>query len=99
MATWNSTAATIPTKRFEAPTAATSRLPFRMIQEFRISTSNYGADVGQQAGAIVELVTKSGTNEFHGDLHEFLRNDVLDANDWFLNRQINPPGGMLPRRR
>jgi Carboxypeptidase regulatory-like domain len=68
-----------------------------MIQEFRISTSNYGADKGQHAGAIVELVTKSGTNEFHGDLHEFLRNDVLDANDWFVNRQINPPGGHAPK--
>ena len=68
-----------------------------MIQEFRISTSNYGADVGQQAGAIVEFVTKSGTNDFHGDLHEFLRNDALDANDWFLNRQINPPGGHAPK--
>ena len=68
-----------------------------MIQEFRISTSNYGADQGQHAGAIIELVTKSGTNEFHGDLHEFLRNDVLDANDWFVNRQINPPGGHAPK--
>jgi len=68
-----------------------------MIQEFRISTSNYGADQGQHAGAIIELVTKSGTNQFHGDLHEFLRNDALDANDWFLNRQINPPGGHAPK--
>ena len=68
-----------------------------MIQEFRISTSNYGADVGQHAGAIVEFITKSGTNRFHGDLHEFLRNDALDANDWFLNRQINPEGGNAPK--
>ncbi|HVB29274.1 MAG TPA: hypothetical protein VNG91_05620, partial [Terriglobia bacterium] len=69
-----------------------------MIQEFRISTSNYGADEGQHAGAIIELVTKSGTNQFHGDLHEFLRNDALDANDWFLNREINPPGGKAPKQ-
>lgn len=68
-----------------------------MIQEFRISTSNYGADVGQYSGAIVEFVTKSGTNDFHGDVQEFLRNDALDANDWFLNRQINPPGGHAPK--
>ncbi|HEX5413172.1 MAG TPA: carboxypeptidase-like regulatory domain-containing protein [Terriglobia bacterium] len=68
-----------------------------MIQEFRISTSNYGADQGQHAGAIIEFVTKSGTNQFHGDLHEFLRNDAVDANDWFLNRQINPPGANAPK--
>jgi hypothetical protein len=68
------------------------------IAEFRISTSTYGADVGQHAGAIIEVVTKSGTKNFHGNAHEFLRNDAIDANDWFLNRQINPPGGNAPKQ-
>jgi hypothetical protein len=67
------------------------------IAEFRVSTSNYGADVGQHAGALIEMVTKGGTKDFHGDAHEFVRNQVLDANDFFINRQINPPGGNAPK--
>lgn len=67
------------------------------IAEFRISTSNYGADVGQHAGALVEVATKGGTKDFHGSAYEFLRNDKLDANDWFANQQINPPGGNAPK--
>ena len=68
-----------------------------MIAEFRISTSNYGADVGQHAGALVEIATKGGTKQFHGDAYEFVRNDTLDANDWFANQQIAPPGGNAPK--
>lgn len=60
------------------------------IGEFRISTSNYSAEYGKSGGANVEVVTKSGTKEFHGDLFEFLRNDALDANDWFLNQAGEP---------
>jgi Carboxypeptidase regulatory-like domain len=55
------------------------------IAEFRISTSNYGADVGQHAGALVEVVTKGGTKDFHGSAYEFVRNQAFDANDWFSN--------------
>jgi hypothetical protein len=67
------------------------------IAEFRISTSNYGADVGQHAGALVEVATKGGTRDFHGSAYEFLRNDKLDANDWFANQEIAPPGGNAPK--
>jgi Carboxypeptidase regulatory-like domain len=67
------------------------------IAEFRISTSNYGAEMGKHAGATIEVATKSGTREFHGELFEFLRNDKLDANDWFANRQIDPAGGNAPK--
>src|SRR5713226_8546365 len=49
------------------------------IQEFRILTSNYTAEYGRNAGGIVSVVTKSGTNAFHGSLFEFLRNDALKA--------------------
>jgi hypothetical protein len=66
------------------------------IAEFRVSTSNYGADVGRRAGAVVEAVTKSGTRSFHGDAYEFVRNDDMDSNDWFTNRIINPAGGKAP---
>jgi hypothetical protein len=58
------------------------------IAEFRISTSNYGADVGMYAGANIQVVTKSGTKDFHGDAYEFVRNDHMDANDWFANREL-----------
>ncbi|HEX5412392.1 MAG TPA: carboxypeptidase regulatory-like domain-containing protein [Terriglobia bacterium] len=55
------------------------------IAEFRISTSNYGAQYGHHSGATIEVATKSGTKQFHGTVFEFLRNDALDANDWFVN--------------
>jgi hypothetical protein len=58
------------------------------IAEFRISTSNYGADVGMRAGANIQVITKSGTKDFHGDAYEFVRNDHMDANDWFANRRL-----------
>jgi hypothetical protein len=67
------------------------------IGEFRVSTSNYGADVGQHAGALVEMVTKGGTKDFHASAHEFVRNQVFDANDFFTNQQIAPPGGNAPK--
>ena len=56
------------------------------IAEFRISTSNYGADMGKHAGATIELATKSGTSTFHGDAFEYARRDWMDANDFFLNK-------------
>jgi hypothetical protein len=57
-----------------------------VIAEFRISTSDYSAEFPKSAGANVEVVTKSGTNQFHGSAFDFVRNDALDANDWFINR-------------
>lgn len=56
------------------------------VQEFAIQTSSYGAEFGHMPGAQVSVVTRSGTNTFHGVLFEYLRNDALDANDWFSNR-------------
>ena len=55
------------------------------IEEFRIQTSQYDATYGRGAGANVDVVTKSGTNTFHGDAFEFLRNTDLNANNYFLN--------------
>lgn len=59
------------------------------IAEFNISTSTYGADTGKRPGAQIEIVTKSGTKEFHGTLYEFVRNNDFDANDWLLNRAVH----------
>jgi carboxypeptidase family protein/TonB-dependent receptor-like protein len=56
------------------------------IQEFILQTSLYDATQGRNSGGNVALVTKSGSNEFHGNIYEFFRNNVLNANDFFLNR-------------
>jgi Carboxypeptidase regulatory-like domain/TonB-dependent Receptor Plug Domain len=53
------------------------------IQEFRVLTSNYTAEYGRNAGGIISVVTKSGTNQFHGSVFEFNRNNALDANTYF----------------
>ncbi len=55
------------------------------LQEFIVQTSQYDASQGRVAGGVVAAVTKSGTDEFHGNLYEFFRNDVLNANNFFLN--------------
>jgi hypothetical protein len=55
-------------------------------REFRVETSNSSAEFGNVTGATVNATLKSGTNEFHGNVFEFLRNDALDANSWANNR-------------
>ncbi|MBV8818257.1 MAG: carboxypeptidase regulatory-like domain-containing protein, partial [Acidobacteriaceae bacterium] len=56
------------------------------VQEFRVESGNYGAQYGRAAGGVVIVSIKSGTNQIHGDVFEFLRNDKFDANDFFANR-------------
>jgi hypothetical protein len=55
------------------------------LQEFIVQTSQYDASQGRVAGGVVAAVTKSGTNNFHGNLYEFFRNDALNANNYFLD--------------
>src|SRR5438105_9836817 len=63
------------------------------IQEFQQLTLNMSAQYGNSAGSITNLITKAGTNSWHGSAWEFLRNDKLDANNFFLNRNAvtRPP--------
>lgn len=56
------------------------------LAEFRVETSNSSSEFGNVTGAIVNAPMKSGTNQFHGNVFEFLRNDKLDANQWENNR-------------
>jgi len=55
------------------------------VQEFRVQTNNFSAEYANAGGAVINIVTKSGTNEFHGSLFHFFRNDALAANDFFSN--------------
>jgi hypothetical protein len=66
--------------------AFTSVLPVTLdsVQEFRVTTSNYGADEGVSSAAQVALVTKSGTNNIHGSVYEYNRNSYFSANDYFI---------------
>jgi carboxypeptidase family protein/TonB-dependent receptor-like protein len=72
--------------------AAGMSLGVEAIREFRVLTHNFSAEYGRNAGAIISAVTRSGTNEFHGNAYEFLRNNVLDARGFFN------PGSLPPFR-
>jgi len=60
------------------------------IQEFSVLTSNYSAEYGKTSGGVVNAITKSGTNQFHGSVYEFLRNSALDADNFFDNATGTP---------
>jgi hypothetical protein len=71
-------------------TAATSPMPNPdATQEFRLISNNYGAQYGFSSGGVVSIATKSGTNQFHGGVFEFLRNQDLNAKSWFQH-QLDP---------
>ena len=70
---------------FSALGGTNSLVSLDALQEFRIQTSTFAPEFGRTPGAQISIVTRSGTNRFHGSLFDYLRNDVLDANDWFAD--------------
>src|SRR6202165_2272300 len=60
------------------------------VQEFAVLTSSFAPEFGRAPGAQVSVVTRSGTNEVHGTVFDYLRNDAFDANDWFANQHQLP---------
>ncbi len=66
------------------------------IAEFRILESNYSAEYGRNAGGVVSIVTKSGTNSLHGTAYDYVRNEALNANDFFSN-ELGQPRNILKR--
>jgi len=62
-----------------------SLLSVEAMQKFRVQTSSFAPEFGRTPGGQISIVTRSGSNDFHGTLFEYFRNDVLDARDWFVN--------------
>ncbi len=77
-------------QNFSPGSAANVMLGVETLREFRVLTSTYSAEYGRHMGGVVNAVTKSGTNAFHGNLFYFHRNDNLDANNFFLNKGNQP---------
>ena len=60
--------------------------PVDSVQEFKVQTNSYDAEFGRTSGGIVNVITKSGTNDYHGLLYDFERHSFIEANNWFNNR-------------
>lgn len=70
---------------FSSQGSTNSMVTVDSLQEFRIQTSTFAPEFGRTPGGQVSLITRSGTNAFHGSVFEYFRNEKLDANDWFAN--------------
>src|SRR4029077_20875720 len=76
---------------FSAQGGTNSLVSIDAMQEFRIQTSTFAPEFGRTPGGQISIVTRSGTNQFHGSAFDYLRNDVLDSNDWFNGWTNVPP--------
>jgi outer membrane receptor protein involved in Fe transport len=85
----NSSAGTLPS--FSVLGGTNSLVSVDALQEFRIQTSTYAPEFGRTPGGQISIVTRSGTNQFHGTAFDYLRNDVFDANNWFNGENILNP--------
>ncbi|HLH00785.1 MAG TPA: carboxypeptidase regulatory-like domain-containing protein [Bryobacteraceae bacterium] len=74
--------------------AGTGRNPYSFsqdaVQEFQVNTNGYAAEIGRAGGGVINVITKSGTNDFHGTAFEFFRDKALNANQWENNRRGIP---------
>jgi carboxypeptidase family protein/TonB-dependent receptor-like protein len=70
---------------FSAQGGTNSLVSVDALQEFRIQTSTYAPEFGRTPGGQISIVTRSGTNQFHGTASDYFRHDALDASDWFVN--------------
>jgi len=61
------------------------------IEEFKVQQSNFSAEYGFSGASVVNMITRSGTNSFHGEVYDFIRNTMTDANSWFNSGQPMPP--------
>jgi len=77
----------------EADVSVPNLVSTEALREFRVITSNADATFGRSSGGQINIITKQGTNEFHGSLYEYLRNDALDARDFFNTGPIFDAGG------
>ena len=75
---------------FSALGGTSSLVSVEALQEFRVETSSFAPEFGKTPGGQVMLTTRSGTNETHGGVYEYFRNNVMDANDWFANQAGQP---------
>jgi len=78
------------TQSFSALGGTSSLVSVDALQEFRVETSSFAPEYGRAPGGQVVLVTRSGTNDLHGEVFDYFRNTVMDANDWFANQVGNP---------
>jgi hypothetical protein len=84
------TAGTGSAQAFSALGGTSSLVSVEALQEFRVETSSFAPEFGRSPGGQVLLTTRSGTNDYHGAVYEYFRNNVLDANDWFANAAGQP---------
>lgn len=64
--------------------------PVEAVEEFKVQQTNFSAEYGFTGASVINMVTRSGSNQFHGSAYDFLRNAITDANDWFANYYGNP---------
>ncbi|HEV8591818.1 MAG TPA: TonB-dependent receptor [Pyrinomonadaceae bacterium] len=79
----------------EVPSKFRLQSSLENVQEFKVDSSNFPAELGTGTGGQISVVTKSGTNEFHGSLFEYVRNDAFDARNFFDNIQSGIPKSQL----
>ena len=84
------TAGTGAAQAFSVLGGTSSLVSVEALQEFRVETSTFAPEFGRSPGGQVILTTRSGTNDFHGGVYEYFRNNALDANDWFANQAGEP---------